>query len=80
MRYALRYPEKSQRPLSDREKMLIEKVKEGIYDKVKGVRVPNVKVLDEYKCPRKERQIVMDEVIDIDFSNSNSTSTMMDLG
>ena len=57
-----RFPEKFQRPLSEREKMLIEKVKEGVYDERRGVKVPNLKVFEEYKCPRKERMIVMDEV------------------
>ena len=36
-------------------------MKEGVLDD-RGVRVPNVKVLDDYKCPRRERRIVMDEV------------------
>ena len=61
MRRGQRFPEKFQRPLSDREKMLIKKVKEGVKDD-KGVTVPNIKVLDDYKCPKRERRIVMDEV------------------
>ena len=61
MRRVQRFPEKFQRPLSDREKMLIKKVKEGVVND-KGVRVPNIKVLDDYKCPRRERRYVMDEV------------------
>ncbi len=52
-----------ERELSDREKMLVAKVKEGVInDKMGGVRVPNIKVLDDFKCPKKERRIVMDEV------------------
>ena len=61
MRRVQRFPEKFQRPLSDREKMLIKKVKEGVKDD-RGVTVPNIKVLDDYKCPKRERRIVMDEV------------------
>ena len=36
-------------------------MKEGVLDD-RGVRVPNVRVLDDYKCPKRERRIVMDEV------------------
>ena len=43
MRRIQRFPEKFQRPLSDREKMLIKKVKEGVVND-KGVKVPNIKV------------------------------------
>jgi hypothetical protein len=56
------FPEKFQRSLSEREKMLIAKVKEGVYDDVRGITVPNLRVLDDFKCPKKEKQIVMDEV------------------
>ena len=61
MRRVQRFPEKFQRALSDREKMLIKKVKAGVVND-KGVKVPDIKVLDDYKCPRREKRIVMDEV------------------
>ena len=38
------------------------KVKDGVYDEKSGRVVLNKKVLDDYKCPRRERMIVMDEV------------------
>ena len=69
MRRVQRFPEKFQRPLSDREKMLIKKVKEGVKDD-RGVTVPNIKVLDDYKCPKRERRIVMDEVCLVLISSS----------
>jgi hypothetical protein len=61
VRRVQRFPEKYQRPLSDREKMLIDKVKEGVLND-KGIKMPNIKVFEDYKCPKKERRIVMDEV------------------
>ena len=33
-----------------------------MYDENRGRVVPNMKVLEDYKCPRRERMIVMDEV------------------
>ena len=33
-----------------------------MYDERSGRVVPNMKVLEDYKCPRRERWIVMDEV------------------
>lgn len=41
---------------------LTHKVKDGVYDERSGRVVLNEKVLDDYKCPRRERMIVMDEV------------------
>ena len=38
------------------------KVKKGVYDERSGRMVPNMKVFEDYKCPRRERWIVMDEV------------------
>ena len=33
-----------------------------MYDERSGRVVPNMKVFEDYKCPRRERWIVMDEV------------------
>lgn len=38
------------------------KVKDGVFDEKSGRVVLNRKVLDDFKCPRRERMIVMDEV------------------
>lgn len=58
----LRYERrKRQRTLTDREREIAVKIKKGVQDE-NGIRVPDIKILDEHGCTVTERRKVLDFV------------------
>ena len=63
VRHMMRFKDKYQRPLTDREKEIIEKVKgEDRPLNRNGYRVPNIRAMDEYNLTQREKRVIMDEV------------------
>ena len=64
VRHMMRFKDKHQRPLTEREKEIIRRVKgeDQPGTSQMGFRVPNLKIMKEYNLTPREKRVILDEV------------------
>lgn len=66
VRHMLRFKDKHQRPLNDKEKDILERLRKhdpnNFGAKFKGITAAQLKIIKEYDLPIRERRVIMDEL------------------
>ena len=66
IRHMRRFKDKHQRPLTDKEKEILDRIKKvdpnNFGKKCKGLTMPQLNILKEYDLPQREKRVILDEV------------------
>jgi hypothetical protein len=61
----MRFKDKHQRPLTDKEKEIIQRIKDADPDRFGKnviISMPQLKILNEYDLPLREKRVILDEI------------------